>query len=180
MSKLLYSATMSLDGFIAGAGGDMSWLSDLLVRSSPEVDDLMANIGSLLVGHNTFTGDDPNAGTDEEGAFGGQWHGPTIVLTHHPADDADDPDLTFATDLAEAVSTAKQATNGKYVNVLGANVAKQCLDAGLLDEILVLIAPILLGDGVPLFAHAGGTRINLEPLDPNRTGPLSHWYRVAN
>lgn len=175
MSKLLYSATMSLDGFIAGAGGDMSWLSDLLVRSSPEVDDLMANIGSLLVGHNTFTGDDPNAGTDEEGAFGGQWHGPTIVLTHHPADDADDPDLTFATDLAEAVSTAKQAANGKYVNVLGANVAKQCLDAGLLDEILVLIAPILLGDGVPLFAHAGGTRINLETPrpQPNRsTQPL--------
>lgn len=65
MSKLLYSATMSLDGYIAGPGGDMSWLSDLLVRSSPEVDDLIADIGALLVGHNTYTGDDPNAGTDE-------------------------------------------------------------------------------------------------------------------
>ena len=47
-SKLLYSATMSLDGFIAGPGGDMSWLSDLLVRSSPEVDGLASRIGALI------------------------------------------------------------------------------------------------------------------------------------
>jgi len=179
MSKLLYSATMSLDGFIAGVGGDMSWLTDLLLRSSPEIDDLTNTIGALLVGKNTFTGDDPNAGTDDEGAFGGQWHGPTIVLTHDPANPPGDPDLIFATDLATAVATAKQAANGKYVNVLGANVAKQCNDAGFLDEILVLIAPILLGDGVRLFEHPGGTRIKLEAVDPNRTGPLSLWYRVA-
>lgn len=179
MSKLLYSATMSLDGFIAGVGGDMSWLSDLLIRSSPEVDALMNDIGALLVGKTTFTGDDPNAGTDAEGAFGGQWHGPTIVLTHQPVDSADDPDLTFADDLTTAVSVAKEAAGGRYVNVLGANVAKQCLEAGLLDEILVLVAPILLGDGVRLFDHAGGTRIRLEPIDQDPTGPLGHWYRVV-
>lgn len=179
MSKLLYSATMSLDGFIAGVDGDMSWLTDLLVRSSPEVDDLMDNIGALLVGKNTFTGDDPNAGTDDEGAFGGQWHGPTVVLTHHPVDLPSDPDLIFATDLGTGVLTAKQAASGKYVNILGANVAKQCMDEGYLDEILVLIAPILLGDGVRLFEHPGGTRVKLEAIDPNRTGPLSLWYRVA-
>ncbi|HEX6424923.1 MAG TPA: dihydrofolate reductase family protein [Acidimicrobiales bacterium] len=179
MSKLLYSATMSLDGFIAGAGGDMSWLSDLLVRSSPEVDDLMHGIGALLVGKNTFTGDDPNAGTDDEGAFGGQWHGPTVVLTHQPTDGAGNPELIFASDLAAAVATAKEAAAGRYVNVLGANVAKQCIDAGLLDEVLVLIAPILLGDGVRLFEHAGGTRVRLRPVDADRTGPLSHWYEVV-
>jgi dihydrofolate reductase len=178
MSKLLYSATMSLDGFIAGVNGDMSWLTELLVRTSPEVDDLMHGIGALLVGKNTFTGDDPNAGTESEGAFGGQWHGPTVVLTHHPDDSANDPDVVFATDLASAVSMAKQAANGRYVNVLGANVARQCIEAGVLDEILVLIAPILLGDGVRLFEHDGGTRVALEPVDPNRTGPLSLWYRV--
>lgn len=178
MSKLLYSATMSLDGFIAGADGDMSWLTDLLVRSSPEVDDLMSSIGALLVGKNTFSGDDPNAGTDAEGAFGGQWHGPTIVLTHQPLDTSSDPHVSFAPDLASAVSMAKEAANGKYVNVLGANVAAQCIESGLLDEVLVLIAPILLGDGVRLFQHPGGTRVNLGALDPNRTGPLSLWYRV--
>jgi dihydrofolate reductase len=176
-SKLLYSATMSLDGFIAGPGGDMSWLTDLLIRSDVELDDLISNIGALLVGKNTFTGDDPNAGTESEGAFGGTWHGPTIVLTHHP-EHATDPDLMFATDLDTAVSLAKEAADGKYVNILGANVAKQCVEAGLLDEILVLIAPILLGDGVRLFEHSSGHQVKLEPINPEATGPMSLWYRV--
>ncbi len=47
----------------------------------------MADIGALLIGHRTFTGDDPNKGTDSEGAFGGRWHGPSVVLTHAPAPD---------------------------------------------------------------------------------------------
>jgi len=51
---------MSLDGFIAGVEGDMSWLIEHLVTSSPDID-LMADIGALLVGKRTFTGDDPNS-----------------------------------------------------------------------------------------------------------------------
>jgi dihydrofolate reductase len=179
MSKLLYSATMSLDGFIAGVDGDMSWLTEHLVTSDPEIDDLMAGIGALLVGKRTFTGDDPNRGTDSEGAFGGKWHGPSIVLTHDPPAGATDPDTTFVGDLDTAVRFAKDAAGGKYVNVLGANVAKQCLEAGLLDEILVLIAPVLLGDGVRLFQHAGGTHVRLEPIDPERAGSMSLWFRVG-
>jgi dihydrofolate reductase len=178
MSKLLYSATMSLDGFIAGVDGDMSWLTDVLLRSGPELDDLMNSIGALLVGNRTFTGDDPNAGTDAEGAFGGQWQGPVVVLTHNPPPDDDSADVTFSSDLLDAVATARAAAGDRYVNVLGADVARQCLAAGELDEILVLIAPILLGDGVRLFAHPGGTRVRLEPVDADRTGPLAHWYRV--
>ena len=187
MSKLLYSATMSLDGFIAGDGGDMSWLKQHLARSSPEIDDLVSRIGALLIGNRTFTGDDPNKGTDKEGAFGGQWQGPSIVLTHEPpeaseaseAAQATDPDVTYATDLQTAVGLAKAAAAGRYVNVLGANVAAQCLEAGLLDEVLVLIAPVLLGDGTRLFEHPGGTNIRLEPLDPEATVPAGLWFRVA-
>jgi riboflavin biosynthesis pyrimidine reductase len=62
------------------------------------------------------------------------------------------------------------------VNVLGANVAKQCLEAGLLDEVLVFIAPVLLGDGVPLFRSDGGTNVRLTPIP----GETPHWYRVAD
>ena len=177
-SRLLYSATMSLDGFIAGIGGDMSWLSEHLVRSSPEIDDLVQIIGALLIGKRTFTGDDPNKGTDAEGAFGGQWRGPSIVLTHEfPPPDLPD-DVTFAGDLMTAVHLAKEAAGGRYVNVLGANVAQQCLNAGVLDEVLVLIAPVLLGDGVRIFDLPGGTRIVLEPIHPESSGPLSLWFRV--
>lgn len=179
MSKLLYSATMSLDGFIAGVDGDMSWLTEHLVTSDPGIDDLMEGIGALLIGRRTFSGDDPNRGTDAEGAFGGRWHGPSIVLTHSPPAGASDPDVTFAGDLDAAVRLARDAAGGRYVNVLGASVARQCLEAGVLDEILVLIAPVLLGDGIRLFEYAGGTRVRLEPIDPQRRGPTSLWFRVA-
>ncbi len=178
MSKLLYSATMSLDGFIAGVGGDMSWLTEHLATSSPEIDDLMAGIGALLVGKRTYAGDDPNRGTDAEGAFGGAWRGPSIVLTHEPQPHAADPDVTFVGDLGTAVAAARRAAAGRRVNVLGADVARQCLDAGMLDEILVLVAPVLLGDGTPLFRHPGGTDVR-ERVAPETTGPTALWFRVV-
>jgi dihydrofolate reductase len=181
MSKLLYSATMSLDAFIAGAGGDMSWLSEHLGGSDVDVDGLVESIGALLVGRRTFGGDDPNRDTDAEGAFGGRWHGPSVVLTHDPPADANEPDVTFAADLETAVRLAKEGAAGRYVNVLGADVARQCLEAGLLDEVLVLIAPVLLGDGTRLFQHPGGTNIRLEAIDPPvRVGSAGLWFRVAS
>jgi riboflavin biosynthesis pyrimidine reductase len=58
MAKFLYSAAMSLDGFIAGPDGDMSWMTDFL-GPNPVVDDLISQTGALLVGNRTFGGDDP-------------------------------------------------------------------------------------------------------------------------
>lgn len=175
MAKLLYSATMSLDGFIAGPDGDMSWLAEHLDEPNPTAERLLARIGALLVGNRTFGGDDPNKGTDKEGAFGGQYQGPVIVLTHRPPP-RPVAGVTFAGDLKTAVADAKAAAGDRYVNVLGANIARQCIEAGLLDEVLVFIAPVLLGDGVPLFDNPGGTRVRLEPLP----GESAHWYRVAH
>ena len=83
MGKVLYSATMSLDGYIAGPDGDMSWLTPYL-GPNPEIDALQQRIGALLIGGRTFRGDDPNRGTDKEGAFSGTWTGPSFVVTHHP------------------------------------------------------------------------------------------------
>lgn len=178
MAKLLYSATMSLDGFIAGPGGDMSWLTEHL-GPNPLVDELVPRIGALLVGNRTFHGDDPYKGVpDKEGkAFGGGWSGPQIVLTHRPGTPA--TDLTYAADLETAVALAKAAAGEKYVNVLGADVARQCLEAGLLDEVLVIVAPVMLGDGTRLLDRPGGTDVKLERL---ADGAVPHatnlWFRV--
>jgi dihydrofolate reductase len=163
MGKMLYSATMSLDGFIAGPGGDMSWLAEHL-GPNPTAEALIGEIGALLVGNRTFRGDDPHRGTPEEGkAFGGGWSGPQFVLTHHAQDDPV-PGVTFVGDLDSGVAAAKAAAGDKYVNILGAGTARQCLDAGVLDEIFVCVAPVLLGDGVRLFDRPGGTNVKLEPL----------------
>jgi dihydrofolate reductase len=180
MGKLLYSATMSLDGFIAGPGGDMSWLTEHL-GPNPLVDEVIGKIGALLVGNRTFRGDDPHKGdpAKEGKPFGGGWSGPQFVLTHH-APDTPVPGVTFVGDLGNAVAAAKDAAGDKYVNVLGASTARQCLDVGVIDEILVCIAPVLLGDGVRLFDHPGGTNVKLERISlTHAPGATNLWLRVT-
>ena len=176
---MLYSATMSLDGFIAGPQGDMSWLTEH-IAPNPAVDDLIHDIGALLVGNRTFGGDDPHKGTAQEGkAFGGGWSGPQFVLTHHPPVAAVSG-VTFVGDLATGVAAAKSAAGEKYVNVLGAQTARQCLDAGFLDEVFVCIAPVLLGDGVRLFDHPGGTNVRLERISESHAPHVTNlWLRVV-
>ncbi|MFF5178522.1 dihydrofolate reductase family protein [Micromonospora sp. NPDC000316] len=122
----------------------------------------------------TFGGDDPHRGTDRGGAFGGQYHGPVFVLTHRPpAEPAEG--VTFVGDLHSAVAQAKEAAGDGYVNVLGADVGMQCLRAGLLDEILVFFAPVLLGGGVRMFDNPGdGTQVRLAPIP----GETANWYTV--
>jgi dihydrofolate reductase len=175
--KTLYSCTMSLDGFMAGPGGDMSWLLPYL-GPHPVGDTIMERIGALLIGRRTYDGDDPNRGTDHEGAFSGRWRGPSFVLTHRPPAAAA-PDTTFVTDLESGVAAAREAAGRRYVNLLGADVARQCLEAGLLDEVLVFVAPVLLGDGTRLFDRPGGHSVDLlrrEVVDgPTAT---SLWYSV--
>jgi dihydrofolate reductase len=172
---------MSLDGFIAGPGGDMSWLTEHL-GPNPEVDELITRIGALLVGNRTFRGDDPHRGDpDREGKpFGGGWSGPQFVLTHHPRT-TPVPGVTFVGDLDSGVAAAKAAAGDRYVNVIGASVGRQCLDAGVLDEIFVCIAPVLLGDGVRLFEHPGGTNVRLERIAVSQApGATNLWLRVRN
>jgi dihydrofolate reductase len=101
------------------------------------------------------------------------------VLTHQ-APEAPVPGVTFVDDLDRGLAAAKAAAGDKYVNVLGAQVARQCLEASALDEILVLIAPVLLGDGVRLFDHPGGTDVKLERLSLTHAPQATNlWMRVV-
>jgi len=103
--------------------------------------------------------DDPHRGTEQEGKpFGGGWSGPQFVLSHRPPENPV-PGVTFVDDLDRAVALAAAAAGGRYVNILGATTARACLRAGVLDEILTFIAPVLLGDGVRLFDEPGGTNV---------------------
>ncbi|MGY1717082.1 dihydrofolate reductase family protein [Geodermatophilus sp. SYSU D01106] len=173
MATLLYSATASLDGFIAGPGGDMSWLTPHLGAPNPTADRLMAQTTAILAGAVTFGGDDPNRGTDREGAFGGQWSGPVVVLTHRPPAQAPDG-VTFTDDLHHAVELVRAAAGDGTANVLGADVARQLLAARLLDEVLLFFAPVLLGDGTRVLDVPGGTQVLLDRVP----GETEHWYRV--
>ena len=92
-----------------------------------------------------------------------------FLLTHRPLEPPD-PEVTVLTgDIGAAVGTALDAAGGKDLEILGADVAGQALDAGLVDEILVYVLPVVLGDGVR-FSPQGTSRVDLEPLSSTRSG----------
>jgi dihydrofolate reductase len=158
---------MSLDGFIAGPGDAMDWVFRY-AGPNPVTDEVIARTGALLIGRRTYEGAKTEAGKP----YGGAWSGSQFVLTH------DDPataaaDFTFISgDLKSVVATVKAAAGEKDVVIFGANTGQQCIAEGLVDEILVHLAPLLLGDGVRLYGRPGARPIALETIDVSRAGPV--------
>ncbi len=164
--KVVVNRAMSLDGFIAGPDNAMDWVFEHFGDDPfPEV---MQATGAMLVGrgtHEVAKRMTPPQDTEYDG-------GPVFVLTHRPPDEPAHG-VTFLTcDLAEAVATARAAAGGKNVEILGADVAGQCLRRGLVDEILVYVLPLLLGDCVR-FSTPGIGRIDLEPFGNTQSGPVT-------
>jgi dihydrofolate reductase len=188
MARVVLDVSMSLDGFTAGPnvrdaepmgdGGERlhEWMAgqgpegEIDVAVHREVD---AAVGATIIGRRTFDlGIGPWGGTPWPGV-------PSFVVTHRAR-----PDLlgnnggTFAFDGLEAAARrAKQAAGHKDVLVLGADVARQLLSAGLLDEVHIHLVPLLLGAGTPLFA---GERAELIMEEKPVTGTVTHLrFRVA-
>jgi dihydrofolate reductase len=152
-------------------GGEVDPDDELVART-------LARTGSVVMGRRMFSGgagpwqDDPNA----DSWFGENppFHVPVFVVTHHArAPLAKDGGTTFhfVTDGVEAaVAQARAAAGERDVHVSGgAAIAQQCLRAGLVDELLVHVAPLLLGDGVRLFDGVGalplsGPRVSSSPF----------------
>jgi dihydrofolate reductase len=87
--------------------------------------------------------------------------------------------VAFAPDVASGLAAAKEAAGEGYVNVLGADIARQCLELGELDEVLAIIAPVLLGDGTRLFHRPGGRQVRLERLSAETVPHATNvWMRV--
>jgi dihydrofolate reductase len=106
--------------------------------------------------------------------------GPIFVLTHHPADARPAPDVTFLDcSVEEAIRIALEAAGGKNVEVFSPTIGKQLLDRGLIDEIDLHLAPVLLGDGIRLYDAAGGRPVRLERIGTEPTLTASVRYRPA-
>jgi dihydrofolate reductase len=178
--KVVVNRAMSLDGFIAGPGDDMGWGGDRKLADFVAPDDfaaVAAATGAMLVGRRTWdVGDKMEA--EEPGSIDYPFSGPMFLLSHTPLDPPV-PDVTVLSgDIGEAVATALAAGGGKDLEILGADVAAQCLRAGLVDEILVYLLPILLGDGVR-FSPSGLGRIGLEQISSKPSGDATMIrYRV--
>ena len=205
MGKVITSISMSLDGFVAGPndspenglgdGGDalFKWYSsgdtdfpvpgtDMVFKISRASAEFLRpswlNIGASVAGRRTFDiahgwGGNPPGGADA----------PHFVVTHTIPQEWVKPGspFIFVTDGVEsAVRQAKAAAGNKNVDLIGASIAQQCLKAGLLDEIQIDLAPVLLGGGVRLFDHLDTAPIELEPLAVVEGLGVTHLrYRVV-
>lgn len=169
-SKVVVNRCMSLDGFIAAAGHVMDWgdgrqLADFV--GPDELHEIAAATGAMLAGRRTADVGEKMA-AEKPGSVDYPFSGPVFVLTHRPPEPPN-PHITYLSgDIGEAVATARSAADGKNVETLGADVAGQCLQRGLVDEILVYVLPVLLGDGVR-FSAPGLPRIDLEPVSATRS-----------
>lgn len=165
MGEVRWHPMMSLDGFIAGPEDDMEWAFEVAFGASETVEEIVESTGALLVGRRTQDVEDRH----QPGFYGGAFSGPFFVLRHDPP--AEPPQVKGVTGrfltvgIEEAVAIAKDAAGDRDVGILGANVARQCLEAGLLDEVVIHVAPFLLGDGVRLFERSGGQPVRLQRVD---------------
>jgi dihydrofolate reductase len=164
--KVVVNRAMSLDGFIAGPGDSMDWGPTRLPPD--DVAPIAAETGAMLVGRRTWeVGGRMEA--EEPGSVDYPFSGPMFLLTHRPPDPPVPGVTVLSGDMGDAVATALDAAGGKNLEILGADVAAQCFQRGLVDEVLVYVLPVLLGDGVPMSAP-GMTKTELEPLGSRQSG----------
>ena len=169
MSKVTAGITMSVDGYITGpddgpgrglgTGGERlhywvfggPWSYDSVGRGEPAGDDkawfdtAMARTGAVIGGRGTY---------EAAGHWGGTnpWHVPFFIVTHRPGEQPPGSDFIFVGSLDEAVRRAEAAAGEKDVNVMGgADTIRQALAAGKVDELTIIIAPVVLGGGKRLF-----------------------------
>lgn len=179
-SMILLHVAMSLDGFIAGPAHDMSWTGGAEYDTSGQLaDEVARSIGVVVAGRGWYEVGSADEGGAVAGIYGGAWSGPVLVVTHHP-ELVTDPAVERVSDLETALARAKELAAGRAVSIFGADVARQVLALGRLDEIVVQIVPIVLGDGVRLFGEAPGPRVRLERIHVGTSGALTDIrFRVA-
>lgn len=167
--KVVVNRAMSLDGFIAGPGDAMDWLGDHV--PGDVVAEVAAATGAMLIGRRTTDVGDRMAAEDaDRGDY--PFSGPMFLLTHRPPDPPNPRLTVLSGDIGEAVATALAAAGGKDLEILGADVAAQALRRGLVDEILVYVLPVVLGDGIP-FSPAGSVRVDLDPVSSRQSGAVT-------
>jgi dihydrofolate reductase len=170
--KVLWHFTMTLDGFIAGPGHTFDWLTGFTGRPGIE-EEYMATTGAVLCGRDAF-----DSAMGDSRPYGDAWQGSIFMLTHHPEDARPVEDITILScDVAEAVRIGLEAAGGKNLEVFSANIGRQLLELGLIDEIDLHIAPILLGDGIRLYDNPGGSPVYLDLVnhdDPTREVDLRY------
>jgi dihydrofolate reductase len=164
MGRIFSHMTMSLDGFIADPGdgvgelfgwyeggpvtvpsADERWSFSVDEDSARMLREVMAATGALVCGRRLF---DHTGGWGDSHPMGA----PVVVVTHQAPDDADRwKTISFAGGLAGGIAEARRLAGQRDVCIASASIAAQALDAGLIDEVIASLVPVMLGQGIPYF-----------------------------
>jgi dihydrofolate reductase len=196
MGKVIAGITTSVDGYITGPddgpgrglgvggealhkwvfGGPWSYDSGPKGEATGEdkawLDEAMSGLGAVIAGRWTYEAAEHWGGSNP-------WGVPFFIVTHRPDEQPDEGDFTFVGSLAEAFTRADAAAGDKDVHLMGgADVIRQALAAGQIDELTIIVAPIVLGAGKGLF-DGFEKRVELEHLGV-RQSPFATFidYRV--
>jgi dihydrofolate reductase len=195
MGKVIASAAVSVDGFIAdtddAVGPLFDWYSNGDVAITGADPDMIfhvteatagylrpnwASVGAVVIGRRLF---DLTNGWHGRPAVGDQ----VFVVTHKAPADWPFPDapFTFVTDgLASAIAQAKAFAGDRNVALTAGNLTGQALAAGLVDELSVNVAPVVFGSGVRFFGDYAGSPVLLDDPEAVRGDRVTHLhYRVT-
>ena len=196
MTVVAAAITISVDGFITGPndgperglgeggerlhywvfGGPWTYDEEPKGKATGEdrasLDEAMARVGAVVGGRGTYEAADHWGGSNPFGV-------PFFIVTHR-ADGQPDEGFTFVSGVEEAVGRAREAAGGKDVSVMGgADLIRQALAAGLVDELAITIAPVVLGAGKRLF-DGFDRSVDLEHVGVRQSPWATHiTYRVV-
>jgi len=169
MTKVLSGITVSVDGYVAGPndvagnglgdggerlhywvfGGPWTYDNEPEGEATGEdaawLEEATSGLGAVVAGRWTYEA--ANHWGDEN-----PWGFPVFIVTHRPEEQPDGDAFTFVSGVEEAVRRAREAAGDKNVHVMGgADVIRQALEADLVDELTIIVAPVVLGGGKHLF-----------------------------
>ena len=169
MTQDIASITMSLDGYITGPndgpdkglgeGGERlhywvfggPWSYDHEPDDQPKgedaefLDEMMGRVGAVVIGRTMYEAADHWGGRNPFGV-------PLFVVTHRPEQEPGGGEFHFVGSFVEGIERAREAAGDKAVSIGGgADVIRQALAAGIVDELDIVVAPVVLGGGKLLF-----------------------------
>jgi dihydrofolate reductase len=169
MTKVLSGITVSVDGYVAGPndvagnglgdggerlhywvfGGPWTYDNEPEGQATGEdaawLEEATSGLGAVVAGRWTYEA--ANHWGDEN-----PWGIPLFIVTHRPEEQPDGDAFTFVSGVEQAVRRAREAAGDKHVHVMGgADVIRQALEADLVDELTIIVAPVVLGGGKRLF-----------------------------
>ena len=169
MGKVTAGITTSVDGYVTGPddgpgkglgeggerlhywvfGGPWSYdaepTGEMLPDDAAWMEQAMANLGAVVGGRTTYEAAEHWGDTNP-------WGLPFFIVTHRPEEQPPGDHFTFVDGVAEAIEQAKAVAGEKNVSVMGgADVIRQALAGGLVEELTIIVAPVVLGGGKRLF-----------------------------